>query len=121
MKKFLLLLILPLMTSLALAAPFLESAPYAANGPQPDAASFTVNGGAPVACQLVARTEGIVPRCDLASIANPGAYTLVLTVTAKGGVSGGNTYTQAGSASSAPFSYTLRAGVATPPVVRLVP
>ena len=121
MNRYLLPLILALFSLPVTAAPFLEATPYPASGPQPDAASFTVNGGAPVACQLVASAAGITPRCDLASITTPGTYTLVMTVTAKGGVSGGNTFTQAGSASSTPFSYSLRAGVATPPVVQLVP
>ena len=119
MKKLLLTILLTPLA--ALAAPFLQGDPYPANGPQPDAVSFTVNGGAPVACQLVAVPTGIQPKCDLASITTPGTYTLVMTASAKGGVSGGNIYTLPGSASSSPFSYTLRAGVATPPVVQLVP
>lgn len=119
MKKLLLIfLLLPLTV---LAAPFLQGDAYPANGPQPDAVSFTVNGGAAVACQLVAVANGIQPKCDLASISTPGTYTLVMTVSAKGGVSGGNQYTLPGSASSSPFSYVLRAGIATPPVVQLVP
>lgn len=105
----------------AIASPYLVSDPYAATGPQPDEASFTVNGGAPIPCVIESVTGGVRPKCDLSSINTAGTYTLVLTVKALGGVAGGNTYTAPGSASSAPFAYTFKSGNVTIPLPKLIP
>lgn len=108
----------------ASAAPFLYADAYPATGVQPDAASFTINGGSPIACQLETVAAGVRPKCDLASITTPGTYTLVVTVTKAGGIantSGGATVTQAGSASSAPFAYRLAGGSVPTPVLSVGP
>lgn len=119
MKK--LLIIAALLASNAMAAPFLVSDPYPATGPQPDKASFTVNGGTPINCTIETVSGGIQPKCDLTSIGTAGVYTLVMTVTATGGVAGGNTYTAPGSASSAPFAYTYKSGSVSIPMPKLIP
>jgi len=116
-----LLLLACLLPCFASATPHLYADPYPTTGPRPDSVSLTVNGGAPIACALETVAGGVQPKCPLASITTPGTYTLVMTVTALGGVSGGNTYTSPGSASSAPFTYVFRSGSASPPVVRLAP
>lgn len=105
----------------AQAAPFLSADPYGpdtATAAQPDSAEFTINGGAPIACALVAVTTpagGKQPKCDLASLTSSGTYTIVMTAK-RAGPSCGNTSATAGqctfggSASSAPFVYTVRSG-----------
>lgn len=105
----------------AYAAPTLTSDPYAV---APAAATFTVNGGSPKACTLPAVTGGVQPTCDLVSIATPGTYTIVLTVTTNTNCV--NTLNAAdcsgaGSASSAPFAYTWRGSVVPGPVLRVSP
>lgn len=113
-----------LAASPAMAAPFLIADPYPATSVQPDSASFTVNGGSPVACLLEAVTGGLRPKCDLASITTPGTYTLVLTVTKNAAITNGaNTATNtAGSvASSTPFSYRLITAPVAGPVLSVAP
>lgn len=109
----------------AFAAPTLTMDPYGpdtATVAQPDAAEITINGGAPIACQLVAVSSpagGKQPRCDLSGITSSGTYTLAVTV--KRAASCGNTSATAGqctfggSASSAPFAYTARSGSVAAP------
>ena len=106
------------------AAPFLYADPYPSTATQPDSASLSVNGGAPISCLLEMVTGGKRPKCDLASITSPGTYTLVMTVSVAGGIVNGTntaTNTQAGSASSAPFSYTLKGGSVATPVLSVGP
>jgi hypothetical protein len=114
-------LVLGLLSATAFAAPTLTSDPYAV---APAAATFTVNGGSPKACTLPAVTGGVQPTCDLASIATPGTYTIVLTVTTNAGCV--NTLNAAdcsgaGSASSAPFTYKWNGSVVPGPVLRVSP
>ena len=113
--KHLLALFLALFAFAAQAAPFLYSEAYPATGAQPDAATVTINGGAPVTCTVQTVTAGKQPKCDLASITSPGTYTLVLTVTKAAGIvntTGGATNDPGGSASSSPFAYVLRGSFA---------
>lgn len=122
--KTVLTIILALWSSLCAANPFLTADAYPASGTQPDGASVTVNGGAPIACVIETVAGGVRPKCDLVSITAPGTYTLVLTVTRSAACTpsaGGSTCTGAGSASSAPFSYVWRAGTVTAPVARAEP
>lgn len=124
MRKTLTLAALLLISTATQAAPFLLADPYPASAPQPDSASFTVNGGAPVACQLVTVAGGVQPKCDLASITAPGTYTLVMTVSRAGGIvngPNGATNTAAGSASSSPFAYRLLVGNVPTPVLSVAP
>jgi len=118
------LLIATAMIGSAHAAPFLYADPYPATGTQPDAASFTINGGSPIACQLVSVTGGLQPKCDLASITTAGTYTLVMTVSKAPSItntSTGATNDPGGSASSPPFAYVLRAGGVPTPTLRVGP
>ena len=108
----------------ASAAPFLYADPYPATGVQPDTASLIVNGGAPIQCQLVTMTAGLQPKCDLGSITTVGTYTLVMTVAKAASITttpGGATNTGGGTASSAPFTYVLRSGNVSAPVLRVAP
>jgi hypothetical protein len=98
----------------AFAAPSLLADPYPATAPQPDAVTFTVNGGAPQACVLTAVAGGLQPRCDLAGL-TAGTYTLVMTASRAAGCQG-STCWDAGSASSAPFSYTRAASAVAAPI-----
>jgi hypothetical protein len=97
----------------AFAAPHLYADPYPATGVQPDSVTMTVNGGAPQACELTAVAGGLQPRCDLAAL-TAGTYTLVMTASRAAGCSG-STCWAAGSASSAPFSYTRAASAVAAP------
>lgn len=120
--KHLLTLPVLLACSAALAGPHtLTANPYAT---VPAAVVFTVNGGPPIACALPAVTGGWQPTCSLTSITLPGTYTLVMTVTTNTNCI--NTLdaadcTGAGSASSAPFTYTWRDAVVPTPVLQVVP
>lgn len=108
----------------AIAAPFLLADPYPATGVQPDAASLTVNGGAPITCQLVTVAAGLQPKCDLVSIVNPGTYTLVMTVSKSGGITnttGGATNTTGSTASSSPFVYRLQTQAVAGPTLSVSP
>lgn len=101
------------------AAPFLlADAPPA--GVTVDAARYTVNGGAPIACVL----EASRPKCDLGSITTAGTYTLVLTWCSPGGIvntPSGATNTVAGCASSAPFAYRLQTAAVPGPTLSVSP
>ena len=122
--KYLIALALTTASFTASAAPFLYADPYAATGVQPDTASLTVNGGAPIQCQLMTVTAGLQPKCDLGSITTVGTYTLVMTVAKAASITnttGGATNTGGGTASSAPFSYVLRSGNVSAPVLRVAP
>jgi hypothetical protein len=113
-----------LLASVAYAAPFLYAEAYPSTATQPDAASFTVNGGAPIACQLEALSAGLRPKCDLASITAAGTYTLVLTVSRQPAIvntSGGATNTQGSTASSAPFVYRLVTAPVAGPMPSVAP
>ena len=104
----------------ALAAPHLYADPYPSTVVQPDAITFTVNGGAPQACELVDMAGGKQPRCDLGALAT-GTYTLIMTASRAAGCAGGTCW-PAGAASSAPFSYTRAAsGVVAPTGLGLAP
>lgn len=108
---------------IAQAAPNLTSTPYAA-ADAPDAASFTVNGGAPISCALPNTAAGVTPTCNLGSITTPGVYTLVMTVTRNAActnTTNAGSCGTAGTASSPPFAYTLRNGSVSAPVLKLVP
>lgn len=106
------------------AAPFLMANPYPSTVTQPDGASYTINGGTPVACTIETVAGGVQPKCDLAGITAAGTYTLVMTVTRSANIVNGTntgTVTQAGSASSVPFSYVLRSGAVTGPTLTVAP
>jgi hypothetical protein len=108
----------------AQAAPFLLADAYPPTVTQPDSASFTVNGGAAIACTIETVTAGKRPKCDLASITTPGTYTLVLTATkAPSIVNAPNTATNdaGGSASSAPFAYVFKSGGVSLPSLTVTP
>lgn len=108
----------------AAGAPILTADPYPANAAQPDTVSFTIDGGAPLRCSLLDTPAGKVPICDLASITTPGTYTLVMTVASHGACTSApdsGTCSGGGSASSAPFSYTVAGAPPPPPVVAVVP
>jgi hypothetical protein len=110
-----------LLSSMAFARPTLTSAPYAIS---PAAVTFTVNGGSPIACTLPAVSGGVQPTCDLASIATPGTYTLILTVTTNVdcvNTLNAATCSGAGSASSAPFAYTWNGSGVPTPVLSVAP
>lgn len=121
MHKLILVVAAALFPLFAPAAPFLSADPYGPDTPtaaQPDSVEYTINGGAPIACALVAVTApagGKQPKCDLASLTSSGTYTIVMTAK-RAGPSCGNTSATAGqctfggSASSAPFAYTVRSG-----------
>lgn len=115
---------LALVAGSATAAPHLYADPYPATGVQPDAAEFTVNGGAPQPCELVSVAGGVQPKCDLAALTAPGTYTLVMTVTKAGGIINtptGAVNTSGGSASSAPFRYELVIDGVGTPTLRVAP
>lgn len=118
-----LILIACLACGSATAAPTLTADPYPTTVVQPDSASFTVNGGAPIACTLPVSAAGKTPTCDLASITVPGTYTLVMKVTKAAGCNAeGNECWPEGSASSAPFVYKWRAsGASAPAGLRVAP
>jgi len=106
------------------AAPTMVASPYPATGAQPVAAVFTVNGGAPIPCTLVAVTGGLQPTCNLVSITAPGTYTLVMTVTSNAGcvnTPNAATCVGAGSASSAPFAYSWQGSVVPTPALQISP
>jgi hypothetical protein len=106
---------LALLPSLA-GALTLYADPYPPTVTQPDAASFTVNGGASIACPLVTVAAGLQLQCPLASITAPGIYTLVVTVTKTAGCNAaGDTCWGAGSASSAPFVFAWQGGGVSAP------
>ncbi len=123
--KHLLAFALACLAVAAQAAPTLSADPYPSTGPQPTSVTLTVNGSPGPACTLVAGTGGsLTPRCDLAALAVPGTYTLVMTAVTTGGCTQPTspaTCTQAGSASSVPFSLSLQGASATRPVVRVAP
>jgi len=117
----------------AIAGPTLTSDPYPLSDAQPNTATVAVTavtstGMAPVAtivsCKLPAAVDGSVqPVCDLSSF-KPGQYSLVLTVSSLTGCSGGPAAfycDSGGTASSDPFSLTLRSGGARKPTPHLAP
>jgi len=112
----------------ASAAPTLTAAPYPPGDAQPTSATLAVTpmlptGPSPIAtqikCTLPAAVNGdVTPTCDLSPIANPGAYSLVLTVSTLQGCSGGPAAfycDSGGTASSDPFTLTFRSGSAKKP------
>lgn len=108
-------------SAIPLAAQTLTADPYPATVTQPDTAAFTINGGTPIPCTLANVTGGLQPTCDLASIATPGTYTLVMIVTKAAGCAGNECWPE-GSASSAPFAYVRRsAGVSAPATLKVAP
>ena len=121
-----LLLALALSTSvLCHAAPWsLIAAPYPNTGFQPNAATFTINGGAPITCTVPSVTTGIKPTCSLASITTFGTYNLVMTVTFPAGclnVPNQATCTNGGSVSSDPFVFSYSSGLAGKPDLSVTP
>jgi hypothetical protein len=118
--KVLLALAMFALGQMAWPAPTLYADPYPATGVQPAAAVFSINGGTPIACTLVAVSGGLQPQCDLVSIVTPGTYTLVMTVSTVAGCTG-NACTGPGSASSAPFSYQWLGSVVPGPVLHIKP
>ena len=102
----------------AMANPFIVADPVAVG--TVDAASITINGGAPVACVLETVTGGIRPKCDVGNLAF-GTYTIVMTYSKAASCTSATdtaTCTAAGSASAAPFVYVTRAGSVSAPVAR---
>ena len=110
MKTFL-ILSAALICASASAAPTLVAAPYPVGPDQPEKASLSIDGGAPLPCILKLAALGTLqPMCDLVSITVPGVYKLVLSVsnlTVLTNEDGGGTYVVGGTAEAAPFSYTL--------------
>jgi hypothetical protein len=125
MLRAIIALLASLMPIAVSAAPHLFSAPYKAPATIPDSATLTINGGAPIACELTSTDEGVVPRCDLSSIKTSGTYTLVMTVCKASEIindPNAATNTVGGCVSSANFRYELRTGaVPTPPVLSVGP
>ena len=123
MKK-LLLAVLLISSSATQAAPTLVVAGYPTTGPVPDSATFTINGGTPIACTIATVSNAVQAQCDLASITTAGTYTLIATPCAKGGIQNtptGAINVQAGCAPSNPFSYQLIKGLATTPTLTVAP
>jgi hypothetical protein len=124
--RFVLAFLFALVLSLpAFAAPTLSSAPYATTAPQPDTVTTTANGQPGPACVLQKNADNsLTPKCDLVSL-TPGQYSLVMTavITAKCNPQVSPAVcTQAGSASSVPFSLSMQSGnVAAPTALRLDP
>ncbi len=120
-----LVLALAASTSWAQAAPWsLRAAPYPSTGFQPTSATFTVNGGAPIACTVPIVSGGVQPTCPLASITAFGTYTLVMTATfASGCLNSPNqaTCTSGGPASSDPFVFNYSSGLASKPILSVAP
>jgi hypothetical protein len=110
---------------LVLAAPTLTADAMPATGPQPSTAAITVNGSAGPACTLPKAADGsVMATCDLAALAVPGVYTIVMTYTYTAGcvnTANAATCTQGGVASSAPFVLTRSAPPAAGPVLRISP
>jgi hypothetical protein len=112
-------------TNLVHAAPFLVASPYPATAGQPEKAWVTTGSGQ-IICTLPKAVDGsVTPTCDLASLV-PGSYTLVLTVSneyacATNPDNSAGSCTLGGSASSAPFGYSIKAGAASAPVLSLKP
>ena len=109
----------------AQASPFLLADAYppdSATALQPDSASITINGGAPIACALLSVTtpaNGKRPVCDLASVTSSGAYAVVLTVSrapscVNTGPNAGEC-TPGGSAATGPFAYMRKSGTVGAP------
>ena len=120
MKAFPILL---LAASPAMAAPFLYADPYPTTN-APSRVTYTINGGAAIACALETVATGLRPKCDLAQITAAGTYTLVMTAVRDAAIT--NTpnaadNVAAGSASSAPFAYRLTTAPVTVPVLRVGP
>lgn len=106
-------------------APFLLADAYppdSATALQPDSASITINGGAPIACALLSVTtpaNGKRPVCDLASVTSSGTYAVVLTVSrapscVNTGPNAGEC-TPGGSAATGPFAYMRKSGTVGAP------
>lgn len=93
--------------------------PYTDSMVMPETASFTINGGAPIPCELRSVPTGKQPACPLASIRTPGTYTLVMTVSKPVSCPTPDTCS-GGSASSAPFEYRWL-GFPVPPGLHLKP
>lgn len=110
----------------AVAAPTLTTAAYPAAAGQPTAATLTVDGGAPIVCQLTRAADGsVTPTCDLAGLA-VGTHTLVLTVSTQyactqGADGASATCYGGGSASSDPFTYSWAASGASKPRLQFRP
>lgn len=108
---------------IAQAAPTLVATPYAV-ADAPDAASFTINGGAPISCALPNTSVGVTPTCNLGTITAPGVYTLVMTVSRAAACTNTTNAAScgtAGTASSPPFAYTLRNGSVSAPALKIQP
>ncbi len=109
----------------AQAAPWkLTAAPYPNAGFTPTSASFTINGGAAIACTVPAVTGGVQPTCSLASITAYGSYTLVMTATFASGclnVPNQATCTSGGPVSSDPFQFVYSSGLASKPALSVGP
>lgn len=121
MFKILTLLLLALWCSLSAASPFLTASAWPASNGTLESVTVTIAGGSPVACAVDA---SLVPKCDLASVATPGTYSIVMSWCAKAGVTNGTntgTASPGGCVSSVPFSFVLRGAPATAPAVLLAP
>lgn len=73
-----------------------------------DTATLSVNGAGAIPCVLGVNANGNI-KCPLDSVAAPGTYTLLITVTKAGTIVNtgtGATNSAGGSGVSAPFSYT---------------
>jgi len=106
----------------ALAGPTLTAGAYAPG--TLTGASITVNGGASQPCTIPLVAGAIVPTCDLSALANPGNYTLVLTVSnASNCTNTGTTSTCTGGGTNAapPFTLTLQQGPAVPTGLKVAP
>lgn len=121
MKRLLALAALTLATA-AIAGPTLTAGAYAPG--TLTGASITVNGGASQACTIPLVAGALVPTCDLSSLANPGNYTLVLTVSNASNCTNtgtASTCTGGGSNAAPPFTLTLQQGPAVPTALKVAP
>jgi len=126
MKKILALSMLFLyVLANAQAAPYkLVSAPYPPTGFQPNAATFTINGGAPITCTAPTVAGGIQLTCPLSSITAFGTYTLVQTAIfpqACINTTGQAQCSNGGSVPSAPFTFTYSSGLANSQPLSVTP
>jgi hypothetical protein len=111
-----------------MAQPFVGADAYKVDGLDPDSCSCAATGGpvaAPaLACALAPVTGGEQPKCNMAPITTPGTYQVTITITRNEKITnspGAGTFVPAGSATSAPFAYTLGAGaIALPLNARLL-
>ena len=107
------------------AAPFLYSQVLPAVAVQPDTATYTVDGGAPISCQiLVDAANGKQAKCDLGQLTAAKDYIIVMTWVKQASItnSPNKAINAAGSsASSDPFTYALQLSPVAKPTLSVMP